>query len=116
MGRAPSSIGTCERRLTLTKQRLLPIFPRASGGDSCKFVPVLERSRPMRTPFSRRSTAALALAAFACSGGVESARTPIARVVVSPANPVVEVGGSLRLIAEAQDADGRALSGRTIFW
>ena len=42
--------------------------------------------------------------------------TPVASVVVSPAQPYIVVGRTITLTAQALSANGQALSGRTVMW
>ncbi len=41
---------------------------------------------------------------------------PVASVTVSPASPTIQVGGSVQLMAQARDAQGNVLSGRSVAW
>ncbi len=47
---------------------------------------------------------------------VTSTSTPVASVSVAPASAVVPVGGTVQLTATPKDANGNALTGRTVTW
>jgi uncharacterized protein YjdB len=70
---------------------------------------------------STRSLHAAALFASACAlscggGTVDGGRPAAASVVISPAAPSVEAGRTMQLSAQVHDADGNAVSGKSIFW
>src|SRR5262245_21071939 len=66
---------------------------------------------------SWRSWLPLAIvASLSCGEAAGPSRSAVARVVLTPDHHVVAVGGTLRLVAEPQDAKGQPVAGRKVFW
>jgi alpha-tubulin suppressor-like RCC1 family protein len=52
----------------------------------------------------------------ACGGGDNGPSDPVATVTVAPPTPAVAVGATVQLAATAKNAQGDALTGRTVAW
>jgi parallel beta-helix repeat protein len=63
---------------------------------------------------ARTSAGTLSLCGFTLSGA--AAPAPVASVGVSPASASLAVGDTVRLVATPRDADGNALTGRSVTW
>ena len=96
------------------------VLSRTEAGD----VVIHETSRPARNLLTRFEPPMLfAPASIRASSGALSTQAtvtvtpvPVATVSVSPASPTLAVGATQQLSATARDADGNALTGRTITW
>lgn len=64
----------------------------------------------------RRTIFGLSLIALAACGGDSTNPVAVASVALTPANPTVELGSTLPLTATVKDAQGNALTGRTVSW